>query len=383
MTKDNRTGFAKSARTPLEQLLIGQSPAMVELRNEVALVANTTASILICGPSGSGKEVVARALHQSSDRRDGPFVPVNCGAIPAELLESELFGHEKGAFTGAIAQFRGKFEQANGGTLFLDEIGDMPMAMQVKLLRVLEDGKVQRVGGKGQTTVDVRIVAATHRDLGKAIDEGHFREDLFYRIAVYPIFVPALADRTSDIPALIRHFQRNAGFSPIARFADDAFVLAGQYDWPGNVRELRNVVQRGMLIHAGQTIDARAMEHLLRSAQRPQRTALPALPTLAIHNPSPRVVPAAQMVPVTAAPAELDGCEGVMIPREDILPMQLPDSNEPVDLQEMLASFERQCIIRALDRANGNVSEAARLLSLQRTTLISKLQKYELARIAA
>jgi sigma-54 specific flagellar transcriptional regulator A len=223
----------------LDSLIIGEAPAIAALRGLVRQVAPSDASVLLVGPSGSGKEVVARAIHAQSKRAARPFVAINCGAIPRDLLESELFGHEKGSFTGAFAQHKGRFEEANGGTLFLDEIGDMPADMQVKLLRVLEERVVQRIGGKGQVAVDVRILAATHRDIDAAIDAGAFREDLFYRLAVFPIDVPALAERIEDVPLLARHFLASAGARKPVIFSPAAFERMAEHGWPGNVRELR------------------------------------------------------------------------------------------------------------------------------------------------
>ena len=230
------------------------------------------------------------------------------------------------------------------------------MAMQVKVLRVLEDGQVQRVGGRGQIPVNVRIVAATHRHLGDAIDDGRFREDLFYRLAVYPLFVPTLQERSEDIADLMTHFMAKAGLSSSTSFSERAIVEAARYPWPGNVRELRNVVQRAILLHSGRQVDDRALRSLLRPADR-RHAPLPT-PLRAMATPPP---------PHSERRAE----------------MALQDGDQPLDLPEMLANLEQRYITRALSRADGNVSEAARLLSLQRTTLIGKLQKYDIARITA
>lgn len=339
---------------PLESQLIGNSPLMEQLRSEIRMFADTPASVLICGPSGCGKEAVAAALHRLSSRRDKPFVALNCGAIPADLLEAELFGHEKGAFTGAIAMRRGRFEEANGGTLFLDEIGDMPLAMQVKLLRVLEDGHVQRVGGSGCITVDVRIIAATHRDIDAAINDGRFREDLFYRIAVLPIVVPALAERADDLVVLIAHFVRALPSRGKVRFSEGAIACLARHDWPGNVRELRNVVQRAMILYSGSTINAAQIDGLLCTR------AAACDPQAAYHS----------VAPIHFAPQGAAACD-------------LEHEDGPLDLTELVNAFERRCITRAIERAGGNVSEAARLLSIQRTTLIGKLQKHAITANAA
>jgi sigma-54 specific flagellar transcriptional regulator A len=251
------------ATTTAPGMLVGDSGAMRELRALIDEVAPTEATVLVTGPSGSGKELAARAIHAASPRAQGPFVAVNCGAIPRELLESELFGHEKGAFTGAQSQRVGRFEAAAGGTLFLDEIGEMPMDMQVGLLRVLEERRFERVGSTRAIEADVRIVAATHRDLETAILVGRFREDLFYRLCVFPIAMPSLADRRDDIPALVRHFARALGPARAPRFTSEALARLAAHDWPGNVRELRNVVERAAIRWAGREVDAAGAEAAL------------------------------------------------------------------------------------------------------------------------
>ena len=338
----------------IDEILIGRSQAMVEVRRLVEQVAASDASVLITGPSGSGKEVVARALHLASNRSAGAHVAVNCGAIPRELLESELFGHEKGAFTGAVAQHRGRFEEADGGTLFLDEIGDMPADMQVKLLRVLEERAVQRVGGRGRIGVDVRIVSATHRDIDAAIDEGRFREDLFYRLGVFPIELPSLAERAEDIPLLVAHFLSKTEESRRAAFSAEALERLMAHAWPGNVRELRNVVERANILFAGRTLGAADVELILF-----RRGRVGAAERAALWQATEAPAPAAPMpAPAPAAPAL--------------------SRSEPVDLRALLADTEQRYIEDALKLANGVIADAARLLSLQRTTLIEKMRKYEL-----
>ena len=339
----------------VRRFLIGESEAIRAVRRTIAQVAPTSASVLITGPSGSGKEMVARAIHSASPRRDGPFVAVNCGAIPRDLLESELFGHEKGAFTGAITQQRGRFEDAAGGTLFLDEIGDMPADMQVKLLRVIEERTVTRVGGRSAFPVDVRIISATHRDIHGAIDEARFREDLYYRLAVFPLSLPPLTAHRDDIPLLIEHFVRQ--FAPAnraPRFAADAIVRLAEHRWPGNVRELRNVIERAVILHPGGPIDAVAAEALLG------------------RNASLRAGEREALWAMSAAPAV---AESALPP-----PPADPFADGPIDLRALVAAFEHQHIAEALRRSRGVVADAARLLGLQRTTLIEKINKYGIVR---
>jgi sigma-54 specific flagellar transcriptional regulator A len=344
----------------LEALVIGAAPSVQALRALIRQVAPSKASVLLTGPSGSGKEVVARAVHAMSPRAARPFVAVNCGAIPRELLESELFGHEKGSFTGAHAQHKGKFEEADGGTLFLDEIGDMPADMQVKLLRVLEERAVQRVGGKGQIMVDVRIVAATHRDIDAAIDKGRFREDLFYRLAVFPIDIPSLARRAGDIPLLVRHFLgRKSGLA----FSQAAFERLAAHGWPGNVRELRNFVERATIMFAGRTIGPDEVGALLLRRGRVGAIEQGAL-WQATEPPAPAVAAEPMLVPIR--------------PDVDLAETKALCQDQPVALRDMLAEIERRYIEEALTMSEGVIADAARLLSLQRTTLIEKMRKYEM-----
>jgi sigma-54 specific flagellar transcriptional regulator A len=324
--------------------------------------------VIVTGPSGSGKEMVARAIHAESNRAAQPYVAVNCGAIPRDLLESELFGHEKGSFTGATTQRRGRFEEAHDGTLFLDEIGDMPADMQVKLLRVLEEHAIQRVGGRGEIAVDCRIVSATHRDIESAIGEQRFREDLFYRLAVFPIHLPALAERREDIPLLVRHFLRRRSDVRFAPVAMDALVAHG---WSGNVRELRNVIERASIMFPGQTIGAEQVAGFLRGRRgaAAEAAAMPAEVAPAIETP---IAPVAEKPSPVARPANLNA-----------LPVEIGGlSGGSVDLRMIVADIEHRYICEALQAANGVVAEAARMLSLQRTTLIEKMRKYGLAKHA-
>lgn len=363
-----RRGTARSG-ADLSSLIVGGSRPIAALRSLVAQVAPAQASVLLTGPSGSGKEVAARAIHAASPRAKAPFVAVNCGAIPRDLLESVLFGHEKGSFTGAHAQHIGKFEEAQGGTLFLDEIGDMPADMQVKLLRVLEDRAVQRIGGKGQIDIDVRIVAATHRDIDAAIDAGSFREDLFYRLAVFPIDLPSLAEHASDLPLLIAHFLKGTPEAARPHFSETAFARLAEHGWPGNVRELRNFVERATILFAGRTLGADEAGALLLRRGRvgaAERAALwQATETLA----APTVeAPIAEIVPIRP---EVDVAAAAELTRE-----------RPVALRDMLADIEQRYIEEALAASGGVIADAARMLSLQRTTLIEKMRKYEVKAVA-
>jgi len=322
--------------------LIGVSDAVAGVRTMIDRVAGSSATVLVTGPSGSGKDVVARLLHQRGARAARPFVAINCAAVPAELIESEIFGHEAGAFTGAGKARRGRFELADTGTLFLDEVGDMPLAMQVKLLRVLETRVVERVGGMIGTQVDVRVVAATNVDLGAAVAGGRFREDLFYRLAVVEIAMPALADRRDDIIPLIDKF---AAMAPAARrVAFSAAALAALRDlpWRGNIRELRNLVDRAGALHPGETVDRAAALNLAES-----------------------VVRGLAPLPARAAPR----------PPE-------PD-NAAVDLKRVLDAIEKGYIERALHSCAGGVAESARRLGLRRTTLIEKMRRLNISRLPA
>ena len=349
---------------PIRALLIGDSEIMQEVRRQIAQVAPSNASVIVHGPSGSGKEVVARAIHAASARAAAACVAVNCGAIPRELIESDLFGHEKGSFTGAHAQHRGRFEEADGGTLFLDEIGDMPHDMQVKLLRVLEDRRVTRVGGRGSIPVDVRIVSATHRDLDGAIDDNRFREDLFYRLSVFPIDLPGLAQRSEDVPMLVHHFMRTESCRASGvLFNSRALDVLVAHDWPGNVRELRNLVDRAAILFPGETIGADEVERMLLRRGRmgaAERAALWAATEQGAAAPAMPEAPEAPAISFAAAAKDAP----------------LVTRAAPVALKALLGDLERRYIEEALSAADGVVADAARLLSLQRTTLIEKMRKY-------
>ena len=329
-------------KTQADGQIVGVSAAIERVRDRVRRVGPSAAPVMISGPSGAGKEMVARAIHQASPRAAMPFVALNCGAIPADLIESELFGHERGAFTGAAQRRIGRFEEASGGTLFLDEIGDMRFDMQVKLLRVLEDGMVQRVGGTSAVKVDVRIVCATHRDIRDEIDAGRFREDLYFRLSVIPIHTPPLSERPEDIAPIIDHFQRKMGERDRVQFDRIAMARLEMHDWPGNVRELRNVLERARVLFPGHSIGAEEIDELLG---RPRANNVTYLSDI----------------------------------RPDIVPPVVPDRDGPINLRELIETLECERIQQALDAADGVVSEAARLLTLKRTTLIEKMRKYRVA----
>ena len=278
---DRSSLLRRLGRTDIAEVVVGAGSGLRDVMERVAQVAPADAPVLLLGETGSGKEVVAREIHRRSARARGPFVRVNCGAIPGDLVDSELFGHERGSFTGAVAQRRGWFERADGGTLFLDEVAELPLQAQVRLLRVLQDGLVQRVGGEQPVAVNARVVAATHQDLRAMIRDGHFREDLWYRLAVFPIELPALRERVGDVPALAVHFAQRAaaklGLTPCPPGEDDLRLLCS-YDWPGNIRELSSVIERAAILGNGQRLDvakALGVAAAPASALRPMRTSAP------------------------------------------------------------------------------------------------------------
>jgi sigma-54 specific flagellar transcriptional regulator A len=380
------------------RLPTGRSPAIQEVVRLLHQVARHDSTVLVLGESGTGKEVVARAIHELSGRRRGPFVAVNCGAIPAELLESELFGHEKGAFTGAYTQRKGRFELAEGGTLFLDEIGDMSLPMQVKLLRVLQERVYERVGSGQAMGCDVRIVAATHRNLEEAITRGQFRGDLFYRLNVFPIDMPALRERREDLGTLIEEFvaQNVAAGRDAVSFTPAALAALAEHPWPGNVRELSNLVERISILHGGCRVDAGALPPRYRPAgvapcaSEPQpaivaplplpRQARPALPLPGSDDADEdRGLTAAEALDLLergVAPAPLASDRSATPHGEGGL-AELPETG--LDLRAHLNDIEFRLIGQALERAGGTVAHAARLLGLRRTTLVEKLRKFGFA----
>lgn len=328
------TGLSNENRRLKEELaerfdfrnIVGISDKMQGIFDIVRRVADTEATVLITGESGTGKELVAKALHSLSSRRNGPFVPVNCAAIPRDLLESELFGHLKGAFTGAVKDRAGKFQMADGGTLFLDEVGELPVDLQAKLLRALQEREVSPVGGEVPQKVDVRVLAATNAELDKAIEEGRFREDLYYRLAVIPIHLPALRERREDIPLLVRHFAARHGGEQV-RFNDRVLQILREFSWPGNVRELENTVERLLILRRGDVIE-------------------------------PEDLPAqiGRKRPAVAGTKVLN----------------LPD--EGYSLEDL----EREAVMEALERTNWNQTAAARFLRIPRHTLLYRMEKYHI-----
>jgi sigma-54 specific flagellar transcriptional regulator A len=360
------------------RLPTGRSAAIVEVVTLIRQVAAHDSSVLILGESGTGKEVVARAIHDSSPRAQRPFVAINCGAIPSELLESELFGHEKGAFTGAINARKGRFEIADGGTLFLDEIGDMSLGMQVKLLRVLQERSYERVGSHLPIRANVRIIAATHRNLEESILKGTFRGDLYYRLNVFPIETPSLRARLEDLPDLIEDFVRQnvaAGRARV-RLSSRTLEALGQYSFPGNVRELANLIERLSILCADRVVEVRDLPHRYRPAG--WREEVPANPAHAA-TPAPPSGDApfagADETDTIALEALLD--LGALDLGESEPNARLPQDG--IDLRSHLSAIERALISQALQRAGGTVAQAARLLHLRRTTLVEKLRKLGLA----
>jgi sigma-54 specific flagellar transcriptional regulator A len=341
-----------------ELRLVGSSAPMSRVNALVRQVAPFDSSVLVLGESGTGKEMVARSIHECSSRRDKPFVAINCGAIPAELLESELFGHEKGAFTGAISARKGRFELAEGGTLFLDEIGDMSLPMQVKLLRVLQERVFERVGGSRTQRCDVRIIAATHRNLEAAINNGQFREDLFYRLSVFPLEMPALREHLDDLSELVAEFNQRLSRRGLAsvRFSAGALHALHGYSWPGNVRELYNLVERLSILYPHSEVRVSDLPEKYRGQQVVEEVRGAALLSLMTGHAS--VLPEPMSV----------------VPNDSLV--LLPEGG--LDLKDHLADIEVGLIRQALDVTGGVVAHAAKLLRMQRTTLVEKLRKYGL-----
>ena len=345
--------------------LIGRSAGVQQVRQLIEQVAETDANVLVLGSSGTGKEVVARNIHWMSGRRKGPFVPVNCGAIPGELLESELFGHEKGAFTGAVSARKGRFELAKGGTLFLDEIGDMPLNMQVKLLRVLQERCFERVGGSSPIEADVRIVAATHRNLDVMIEKGDFREDLFYRLNVFPIEMPSLNERSEDVPLLMQELieRLQQDHKARIRLTERSLESLMQHSWPGNVRELANLVERLVILYPNGVVDVNDLPVKYRHIEAEEYQ----------HEYDESLLEQDMLNEVFQTE--------VYEPEESSISTQLPP--EGVNLKEMMTELEIDMIRQALETTEWVVSRAADLLGMRRTTLVEKMRKYSLSRDTA
>lgn len=324
LSRENRRLKEELSEREEFRSIIGISRPMEEVFRVITRVADTDATVLITGESGTGKELVARAIHGQSSRRTAPFVAINCAAIPRDLLESELFGHLKGAFTGAVRDKAGKFQEAEGGTLFLDEVGELPVELQSKLLRALQEREVQPVGGAAPVKLDVRIVAATNADLEEAIADGRFREDLFYRLSVIPIHLPSLRARKEDIPLLVRHFTAKHGGASVT-FTPKVLEAMAAYDWPGNVRELENTVERMLIMRNGDAILPGDLPEKVRRGRQPQRE-----------------------------------CQVINLPDEGY----------------SLEQLEREIVVEALERNNWNQSSAARFLRIPRHTLIYRMEKY-------
>ncbi len=361
-----------AARADAFRSLVGASKAMQEVRFLIEQVAGTVANVLILGESGTGKEVIARTIHEMSTRSKAPFVPVNCGAIPGELLESELFGHEKGAFTGAISARKGRFELAEGGTLFLDEIGDMPQPMQVKLLRVLQERTFERVGGSKSIKANVRIVAATHQHLEDMIKSGDFREDLFYRLNVFPIESPALRDRQDDVPLLIQElvsrFEAEQGHS--VRFTEKAIESLMEHPWAGNVRELSNLIERMIIMYSDQIVNVSELPHKYQHVDVDE------------YQPEyPEELQEQEAIAELFAGFDYEEEE-----ESDVASSTFESSSANVlpadglNLKEHLADLEISLIEQALSRSDRVVARAAELLAMRRTTLVEKMRKYNIAK---
>jgi len=327
--------------------IIGESAPLREVLAKVEQVAPTISTVLLRGETGTGKELVAHAIHINSPREEKPFVRVNCAALAPGVLESELFGHEKGSFTGALERRRGRFELADGGTLFLDEVGDLPMEVQIKLLRTLQERELERVGGSETIKIDVRVVSATNRNLEKMIEDGEFREDLYYRLNVFPINLPPLRDRLDDLPVLVNHFiskfSRQMSVAPSSLSADGAAKLR-EYNWPGNVRELENIIERAMILSRGAALGANHLDFGRRNQ------------------------PAANQSGATAIPAATPGAGS----------SPTPVSEDGKSLAERLLDSERKEIVAAVDKSRGNIASAARTLGINRSTLYYRLRKHGL-----
>ena len=365
---DHKTQNRKSF--DIRSLISGKSKQTNELIKLIQMVSKTNSTALILGETGTGKDIIARAIHNSS-MRNGPLITVNCAAIPSELLESELFGHEKGSFTGADKLRKGKFEQSSGGSMFLDEIGDMPLSLQAKLLRAIENKTIQRVGGSSDIKIDLRLICATHRDLDKKVENGEFRADLFFRINVLPIQVPSLAERRDDIPDLVLNLLKKVDIvdNLKPKFTNDAITALTRHNWPGNVRELKNLIERACILFQGQDVTSTNItENLLR---------LKAPNTIEEQN---------EIWDVTSE--LIDEVEFDDNDKETSID-NLPHPNnykdwftfyDEIDVRRHLQDIEIILIEAALEKTNGKIANAADILKLRRTTLIEKMKKFSITK---
>ncbi len=362
--------FKQTNKSVLDKMISGKSKETTALKKLIEMVANSNSTALILGETGTGKDVIAQAIHKISSKK-GPFITVNCAAIPSELLESELFGHEKGAFTGADRLRKGKFEQSSGGSMFLDEIGDMPLPLQAKLLRAIENKTIQRVGGSDDIKIDLRLICATHRNLEKKVESGDFRADLFFRINVLPVIVPSLAERREDIPDLLVDLLDNieVDLKDRPKFNAEAITALTKHNWPGNVRELKNLIERAFILFPGKEItNTNIFENLLR---------LKAPTTMEEQN------------AIWDITSDLSEIENVPVHNEEIKNDLLPHPHnykdwftfyDEIDLRRHLQDIEIILIEAALEKTNGKTASAADLLRLRRTTLIEKMKKFSITR---
>ncbi len=352
----------------IDEMITGTSKSTLSLKKLITMVSKTNSTALILGETGTGKDVIAQAIHLSSKRK-GPFITVNCAAIPSELLESELFGHEKGAFTGADRVRRGKFEQSSGGSMFLDEIGDMPLPLQAKLLRAIENKTIQRVGSSADIKIDLRLICATHRNLEQKIESGEFRSDLFFRINVLPINVPSLAERREDIPELVNDLLSNLDIekNDKPKFTNEAITALTKHNWPGNVRELKNLLERACILFPGKEVtNTNVFENLLRLKA----------PTTAEEQDA-----------IWEMTSNLSGVDEIKDEEDEQNLNTLPHPKnykdwftfyDEIDIRRHLQDIEIILIESALEKTKGKISNAADILKLRRTTLIEKMKKYSI-----
>ena len=353
----------------MEEVIQGNCEATNELKKLVSMVSKSKSTVLLRGETGCGKDIVAQSIHNSSERK-GNLINVNCAAIPSELLESELFGHEKGSFTGADSQRQGRFELSNNGTLFLDEIGDMPMSLQAKLLRAIETRKIQRVGGRKEIDLDLRLICATHQNIEKKIEDGSFRSDLFFRINVFPIEIPTLSERKNDIPILVKfiseEIKKNGGWPP--NFENSALNALKEYIWPGNIRELKNVIERASIIFPNKTVNAKNIkENLIR---------------ISLPNNTEEKNELWEMTSDLAPINDMNDDEeiGYSIPHPNHYKKWF-EYMDKIDLRRHLSEVEIILIESSLEKNNGSVTKTAESLKINRTTLIEKMKKLSIQKI--